>query len=259
MKISLTKIGKGRPEIAVVGCLHGDEIIGKKVIAELKKVTLQNGSLKLIIANEKALVRQDLNRSFPGKKKGNHEERLAYLIHKEIRNSDIVLDIHATTANFDRVVLVTNLRSPIRNILRLIPCKNIVLLENKIFGKGAMIRFAKTGIAIEYGPDKKGGNYKKALQEILTILKNLNLLSGAKKNYPKKELYTVEGSCEIASNFKINKNIKNFKLIKKGDLLGKISGKKEISKQNFYPLFVGEKSYQGILAIMANKSILTLT
>lgn len=262
MKINATKIGKGSPAIAIVGCLHGDEIIGKKVIDKLKKINLLKGSLKLIIANEKAvqkkkrMLEKDLNRSFPGKKNGTHEEQLAYALNKEIRNVDVVIDIHATTSNFDRIAIVMNLQKTIKNILQIMPCKNVALIKKSVFGGGEMIRFAKAGVAIEYGPNKSGGNYKKALTEILTMLKNLDMINGSKKKYDRKELYTVSGSYKVAPDFKANKNIQNFKLIKKNEIIGEVNGKKVKSNSNFYPIFVGEKSYNGTLAIMAAKKTL---
>lgn len=264
MKINAIKIGKEKPEITIVGCLHGDEIIGKRVIDKLKKIKLKGGSLKLIVANEKAMekkqriIASDLNRSFPGKKKGGHEEHLAYLIKKEIEKSDLVIDIHATTSNFARLAIITNLQKQTKNMLRLLPCKEVALMKKAVFGGGEMIRFAKVGIGIEYGPDKTGNNYKKALDEILAILKNLGMINGAKKTFSKKELYTVRGAYKTAPNFKASQKIKNFKLIRKGEIIGEIAGKKVKSKSNFYPIFVGEKSYKGTLAIMADKSKLNL-
>jgi hypothetical protein len=121
-----------------------------------------------------------------------------------------------------------------------------------------MIRFAKTGIALEYGPDKNGKNYKKALQEILVILKNLKMIKGSQKSYAQKELYTVNGLYKIPSIFKIDKNIKNFKLIKKDEIIGSSFGKKITSNKTFYPLFIGEESYRETLAITASKNKLDL-
>ncbi len=265
MKLNITKIGYGKPLISIVGCLHGNEIIGKRVIDKLKDICLLKGSLKLIVANEKAIQKKqrivdgDLNRSFPGKKNGNYEERLAHSISKEIKDSDIVIDIHATTSNFDRIAIVTNLRKTTRNILRLVPCKKVALIRKNVFGGGEMIRYAKTGLAIEYGPNKKGTNYKKALFEIVAILKNLGMIKGSKLNSTKKELYTVTGSYEVHLPFKTNKNILNFKLIKKGKVIGWSAGKEIKSNKNFYPIFIGEESYRGILAITAGKNKLNLS
>jgi succinylglutamate desuccinylase len=264
MQINAIRIGNGKPTIAIVGCLHGDEIIGQKVIAELRKVRLLRGSLNLIIANEKAMqakkrmLQKDLNRSFPGKKNGTYEERLARVLHQEIRQADLVIDIHATTANFDGIAIVMDLKKTTQNILRLVPCQKVALLRKTVFGGGEMLRFAKAGLAFEFGPNKKGANYKKALAEILALLRNLNLIGGTKKYYRKKELYTVKGSYKITNDFQVNGRLRNFKLIRKGDFIGKASGKKIKSDQTFYPIFLGEESYKDILSIIATRSKLNL-
>lgn len=264
MKLNITKIGSGKPQIAIVGCLHGDEIIGKKAIDELKKIKLLRGSLKLVVANEKALrakkrmVEKDLNRSFPGKKNGCYEEKLAHCLIKEILPADVVIDVHATNSNFERLAITSKLDKKTKQILKHLPCDKVALISSEAFGENSMIRFAKVGIAIEYGPNKKGGNYGKALDDILILLKNLEMIEGIKKNYSRKELYEVEGKYAVDSNFKASKKIKNFKLIKKGETIGQTGTRKIRSTKSFYPLFLGEKSYKNTLAIMAGKKEIIL-
>ncbi|MCG2809538.1 MAG: succinylglutamate desuccinylase/aspartoacylase family protein, partial [Candidatus Portnoybacteria bacterium] len=71
-------------KVAIIGCVHGDEVIGKKIINELKNLKFKEGSLGFFIANQPALnknkrfIKQDLNRSFPGNINGIAEEKIAY-------------------------------------------------------------------------------------------------------------------------------------------------------------------------------------
>jgi succinylglutamate desuccinylase len=64
---------------------HGDETIGIAVAKELQKLKIKQNVLSIQRANTKAYgqnkryIDQDLNRSFPGKKPGNHEQMLALL------------------------------------------------------------------------------------------------------------------------------------------------------------------------------------
>lgn len=259
MKLNISKIGQNKPEIVVVGCLHGDEIIGKKVINDLRRLTLLRGSLKFVIANELALskkkrmIQKDLNRSFPGKKKGLYEERLAYYLKKELKSADYVIDIHATNANFDKLVIVTDWEKPTKDFLRMIPSKKVALIKKNVFGGGEMIREVKRGVAIEYGPDKDGKNYKKALRDVLIILANLKMVKSTGRIYRNKDLYVVYDSYKVPPTFKQNKRLKDFQLIKKGSSVGKVGNKNLISENSFYPLFLGRGKYKGNLAIMADK------
>ena len=131
MKIKIESIGSGTPKILIIGCTHGDEIIGYKVIKELKKIKLKRGSLDFLIANElakknkKRFLDVDLNRAFPGKKNGNKEEKIAFQINKILKNYDLVLDIHATNSNFDVIAIVCNLDNKTKNLLKITPIKKV--------------------------------------------------------------------------------------------------------------------------------------
>ena len=97
--------GNKKPIISIIGCIHGDEPSGKKIINRLKNYLSINsknitGTIKLIIANEKALkkdnryIDKDLNRSFPGKKDSRvYEEKLAFKLVKELKNSKSIIKI----------------------------------------------------------------------------------------------------------------------------------------------------------------------
>lgn len=259
MNYTIKTIGGGKPSMAVVGCLHGDEIIGKKVVDELGDVKLKQGSLSLIIANNKALrknkrfIKKDLNRSFPGRKNGDGEEKLAYSLVKILRSFDYVVDLHATDSNVGSLSIVTKLSNDIKNFLRYVPVKRVAFIKESDFSKGNMIDFCKAGVSLEYGPDKTGGNFKKALADVQVILKNLGLLDGDKKLYPEKELYTVSGVYTVGDGFVQNNKLRNFCLIDIGQEIGKLGGSAVVSKKEFYPLFLGKGAYEGTLALVADK------
>lgn len=98
------------PVVWLTGCMHGDEVGGIVVIQEifrrLRKEPLLKGSLHAfplmnpvgfeVTSRHVGVSREDLNRSFPGKKKGSVAERIAYKILKEIQatNPSLVLDLH---------------------------------------------------------------------------------------------------------------------------------------------------------------------
>lgn len=66
-----SRYGYKQPNVAIVGCLHGNEIIGAKVIEQLEGRLSLDCSVKYILANRRALqgnsrfLESDLNRSFP--------------------------------------------------------------------------------------------------------------------------------------------------------------------------------------------------
>ena len=258
MQLNIKTIGSGKPRVAIVGCVHGDEIIGKKVIAELEKLNIKKGTLLFILANEPAMakktrwIKKDLNRSFPGKKNGVTEDKIAYYLNRELKKCDLVIDIHATNSNFNSLAIVTKLDKKTKELLKLVPVKKTALIRKKVFGGNEMVAQSRLGLALEYGPDKTGKNYKMALRHLKLILKNLGVIGGKKEQYGHKEIYNVSGTYPVANSFKQNKNLKDFMMVKKSDLIGWV-GKKEIrADKSFYPLFLGKGRYKGLLSITAS-------
>ncbi len=259
MSYIIKTIGFGGPSVAIVGCLHGDEVLGKKVIDELSSIKLKQGTLSFIIANTRALaenkrfIKKDLNRSFPGKKDSECEEKIAYHLTKILKDFDYVIDIHATDSNIGTLIIITSLNKNIKNFLKHIPVARVALMRKNEFSKGNMLGFCKIGISLEYGPDKTGGNYKKALTDVKMILKNIGLLSGGKKIFPEKELYAISGVYHTDYGFKQNNKLRNFCLIKTGQVIGVLNREEIISEKEFFPLFLGKGAYSGTLALIADK------
>lgn len=100
----------------------------------------------------KRFIDQDLNRSFPGKKDGNHEQKLAFNIVKKLKRYDIVFDIHSTKSELKDALIVTKLNMHTKEIIKKINPK--YLLHMKITGQKALISHARIGIAFEYGKEK---------------------------------------------------------------------------------------------------------
>ncbi len=104
------------PTVFVTAAVHGDEINGtdivRRLILELSPETLKGTVIAVPVVNIPGFLSQsrylpyhrDLNRFFPGKKKGNNAERMAYRLFEEVvKRSDYGIDLH--TASHGRVNL----------------------------------------------------------------------------------------------------------------------------------------------------------
>ncbi|QQL45944.1 succinylglutamate desuccinylase/aspartoacylase family protein [Sulfuriroseicoccus oceanibius] len=107
------------PVLGITAAVHGDEINGTGVIRKLIEeppFVLKRGSLVLVpVVNVMGFERhsrytpdrRDLNRSFPGSKKGSLTGRLAHLVMKEvISRCDYMVDLHTAAVrrtNFPNV------------------------------------------------------------------------------------------------------------------------------------------------------------
>lgn len=254
--------GVGGKNILVIGCVHGDELIGRKIINKLRKLTISHGTLVTVIANTHAIkagkrfVDQDLNRSFPGNPKGNHEECLAYSLFPLIKEADIVLDIHSTTTDTTSAIILTKVNKSIRQLLNIFSPKRVVVMEKKV-GKTALTGYCKAGISFEYGKDKSEEAYKETLSDIIKILEGCGMIDRKKKKVSKitrkTEYFKVFGTLARYDDLKLEKTIKNFSLVRRGEVISRMSNRIQKTPRNFYPILFGEKAYKEIWGFMSNK------
>jgi predicted deacylase len=112
--MKVIKMGNGDAELAVVACMHGEELCGKKALEKF----LENGidlekPVKFIFANEEAMqegdrfLDTDLNRCFPGDPESeSHEERLAAELMEELEGLK-TLTLHSMK-NFEEMFCLVN-------------------------------------------------------------------------------------------------------------------------------------------------------
>lgn len=240
---------------------HGDEKIGLKVVEALSKFPIIKGELIVHIGNEKAFninkrfIDQDLNRAFPGKKDGNYEERRAYELLPLIKSADIVIDIHSTTSELKDAVIVTQLNKKTQEYIDIISPKYALIM--KATKKNALISYAKVGIAFEYGKDNDPNAIRKVVLGIRRLLAYIEMIDSFGKNRktPNSIFFTVNKVIPKNKNALLNKNIKNYKLVEKGQVYATVDGKKIIAKNNFYPILFGQNNYDDIFGFAAKKII----
>lgn len=229
---------------------HGDELIGHKVAEEIKKKKVTPGNRIFVnVANPRALkirtrfIDQDLNRSFPGNEKGNYEQRLAAKLFPKIGSADLVLDIHSTTSDLKDALIVTKIDKETKEYIKVINPK--YLLHMKVTKDNALISNAKVGIGFEYGGDNDKKVLEKTINDIEKLLVYLKVLEGSNKNQIKKEVKYFEINRVVSKpkGFTLLKNIKNYKIIKKGEIFAKNGEKTLKAKKDFYPILFGEKKY----------------
>lgn len=225
-------------KVTVICCLHGDEVFGKKVFDYYQKRISNLLGVRVVFANEQAFkkgvrfVNSDLNRSFPGKTNGNHEEGVAFEILKLIKNDEYVIDIHTTTTDIRVAPIVTNLGLKKRRVLNLSSSREIVLMD-KNQAKHSLIGNVRTGVSFEFG--KKFALTREALEEVTSIVDCL--LNGSKHKIIPRRVFHITG--KVSLGFPLPENAKNFQKI---DSLG-------------YPFLLGEKSYKNHQGFFAEKFV----
>ena len=237
---------------------HGDERIGVKVAKELEKLKIDKNIFVVQIANKKAFelgerfVDQDLNRSFPGKKDGNREERIAYELSPIIRSADLVIDIHSTKSELKDAIIVTKLDAATRGCITAIAPKYALIMNAT--RDNALISEAKIGLAFEYGKD----NDKKTLEKIIADIKRIFQYFGLIDAVPKKrkiatQYFDVFSRVDKPNGYKLFKKIKNYRLVRKGEKFAKNGSDYLTANEDFYPILFGEKNYKDYFGFRARR------
>ncbi len=265
----VTIIGSGSPHVAVVACLHGDEKFGLKVLNGLKRLKINEGTLSLIIANpyaikkNKRFIETDLNRSFPGKTSGSLEQQIAHILSPLIRKQDAVIDLHATRSDFESVgIIVRPITPKLKCLLKATTVSKIMRVNQKKFGRGALIGECKNGISLEYGRAflKKKKNAELPLKDTMSILRALTMIDRKNESVRKKpkEVFDMIGVFEAPPKFKESPNLREFAHIKRGTIVGHVGTQPIRAKRSFSPAFLGKGKYKGIAALMLKKSSVRL-
>lgn len=123
-------------------------------------------------------------------------------------------------------------------------------------GKKALTYYCKAGVSFEYGKDKDKSVFDNIMDDIHIILHSFGMIGKTPKLKKKKyatDFYKITNIIKKLAGFIVDKKIKNFKLVRKGNIIAR-NGKEIIkAKNNFYPILFGEKAYKDILGFAAEK------
>jgi hypothetical protein len=127
----------GSARVAIVGGIHGDEPAGERIVRrladELDAEGAGSGSVRLIVANERALAAgtrytdADLNRVFPGDPASDEYERaLAPRLAAELKDMDAVLALHTSHSAPPPFAIYSDLTESVRRSVTGMPVEYVV-------------------------------------------------------------------------------------------------------------------------------------
>lgn len=215
-------------KIAIVGCLHGDEKIGQRTI-EL----MQDQQFYYFYGNPRAMqqdvryIDADMNRVFPGKRDGNHEEQRAAELLQKLQDFDYVIDLHSTRADTENFLIYTKKDEKTRKLLGAVPMKKAVFME-PVFAQGKSLIDHVCGVSLEFNLNAKPEEVR---QIIIKTAENLS-----KEKCVEHDNYSVYGVLE-----KSRGELNNFELV-------------EVGGEKFYPILAGVRSYKDIACLKARST-----
>lgn len=233
------------PTLLLTGGIHGDEVNGIEIIRRLiftKALRPVRGTviavpivnvMAFLNMNRKFADGRDLNRSFPGNKKGSLASKLANSVATRILpHADVVVDLHtgaddrfnfpqirydgshpenlALAKAFNAPFTILQDRPPAGTLRKLLNKRNI------------------PGIVFEGGRSRSITNdvVEQGISGVLNVMRHLGLIEGGKRKIKRGETRFIEGTRWIRANNSgmFQPVVENGVLIKRGDLLGYING-----------------------------------
>lgn len=222
------------PRVAVLGCVHGNEVYSLGVFKRLKNINLLFGELDFYLVNEgayrlgKRFVDLDLNRSF-NSDLDNYETNLSKEVDCVLKDYDYIIDLHSTTSRTTPFLIYVDSGLFDLGVLDLFNIKKRVFIPNASF---SLISQFKNAVSIEISICS-GLGYAINLGEkyIISFLRNLGLVS---------EVSSSDFGLSYFENYecfgKVSKNnsFRDFKLTKSE------------SGELFFPMLSGEVSYENL-------------
>jgi predicted deacylase len=240
----------GRPHVAIISGIHGDEWYGPAALLNLLRRlrhTQVLGQITIIpAANPDALfvhsrtnpkLRGDLNRSFLNEAslRSSAIERQAAALWDTIRDADLILDVHSCGVD-DCVDHIRALNSMDRELAASMPLKFVLLYRH--WPKGLLIdrafRAGKKTFAIEYGTSSvlnlsKAANLARSLMNFLITA---GAIDGHQKTFPSPRCVTE--FAEAYSNYSgiFEQIMRPGVRVRKNDVVGRIKRFADVSHVN---------------------------
>ncbi|GAA0226978.1 succinylglutamate desuccinylase/aspartoacylase family protein [Haladaptatus pallidirubidus] len=245
-------VGDGTPELAVVACLHGNELCGKTAI---ERVLAENPDfhrpVRFVVANEEAIVNnvrsidEDLNRAFPGDQEGEtHESRLAAELLPLVRDCSL-LDLHSTRSHPEPFALVAQLNDRTEQLARATGVSRVVDVS---YIAGGLIDHVD-GVAVECGlrgTKRAGENAERVLRNFLGEMDAVDTLSDASDP----ELYRIFDVVEGTGYDFVGEN---FVRVEVGEPFARKNGEERRAERAFYPVLMSTNGYEEILGFQAER------
>lgn len=235
------------PTLGITVGVHGDEEINVGIVDILKELKIINGKALLIVANMRAIemnqrfVELDLNRVFPGDADGAYEESLASELTKTISQCDFLIDFHAFEKKSPPFAILPTRTMSIDLLAEWSNIEHIVYMPGQ--GK-SLVEQSTAGIGIELGTKNDPKNVRRGVNICKRVMTKLGMLADdLNDDMPNsRKYYLCNDKLFKPKGFVNNHIIKNFQLVKKGQVVGTVGVKEIVAKEDFYPILLDSPS-----------------
>jgi succinylglutamate desuccinylase len=256
------------PVVTILAGVHGNEVPGILAVEKLiPKLRIKQGRLYILYGNPRAILsstretEQNLNRMFFDNPSENilrsYEYKRATLIRKYLDQSDVCLDLHASSSKKGEAFCITEEEG--FALAKQLPI-NQILTNIDPFHPGStdgyMNNNGKIGICVECGYLSDAGASVIAEESIITLLKEMNMLEsplstlGDGNKFPgvdeTKSIYQVSGQyLSKFQNFNLQQEYSDFDIIPKQEIIAIDGGAPVRFDKEIFILFAREPNKPG--------------
>ena len=259
----VAQLGSGRPEVAVVAGVHGDEPCGVRAIERLldERPTVER-PVKLVVANEEALERrvrfldEDLNRAFPGDPDAKtHEKQLAHRLTEELSGC-LTFSMHSTQSHGDPFAIVNGVSDTACDVVPQLPVTAMV--ETSQFAEGRLFSEIET-IEVECGLQGSETAAQNADRLTRAFLTAVGALPGdtMRRELP---VFRLTGVIDKQAADSYEVFAENFTEVVAGETFAAADGDEQVAEESFYPVLMSSYGYRDVFGYAAEKvDVLTTT
>lgn len=253
----VVQLGSGRPEVAVVGAIHGDEPSGAVAIERLiEDPPAVQRPVKLIIANEEALeqgarfLESDLNRAFPGDPTSDRlEDRLAARLLEELEGC-VTLALHSTQSFAEPFAIVGRVDDTARRIVPSLPVSYLV--ETGEFAEGRLLPHIRV-IEVECGLQGSPEAADNAEAVVRAFLAATGVTAGPPDETRSVEVFRLRTQVAKPPADEYAVAVDSFERVAPGTAYARANGRTLTTDTEFYPVLMSAYGYEDIFGYKADR------
>ncbi len=253
--MKLVERGSGRPRVAVVGGIHGDEPAGEAIVERLiDRLEVDDGTVQLVVANEPALAagvrytEADLNRQFPGDvDAGAYETALAARLLAILDGADAILALHTSHSAPPPFAIYSRLTDSVRRTVTGMPIEYVVD-AGELRGT-TMDSTLPQAVSLETGRQGSEGAVAFGLEAAEAFLRAHGVLADAEPTFT--ETTIVKGHEEVPKGGgEPHVYYRNFEEIPEGAVFAKDDVyTHRLDRDGIVPVLASEEGYEDIFGI----------
>lgn len=251
-------LGDGRPEIAVLGGVHGDEPCGVNAIERVLAADPDvQRPVAFVIANEAAIdddvryVETDLNRAFPGDEHAEvHEKRLAAALGRELGDC-LTLSMHSTQSYDGPFALIDHADEEIRQILTQLTVDAVV--DVGAHSRGRLFESVPNTVEVECGYQGSPQATENAESLVWEFLAATGVVPGEVGDGSEVPLFRLDRQIPKRDASSYDVYASNFERVAAGERYAAAGEQEVVAEEPFYPVLLSPYGYESVFGYTAER------